>query len=589
MSTISLLVSSAPLFIIAALVLRDYLPRKSRTIPPLIPRTPPAIPPPPGPVLSLLGTNDVPHDADIPLVKEYILTLRKHLRRWDVTHIKVLPPESPLVQKYEGVLRWYDEEKQPGSSEGFLHMSRYLHGLPPPLSQLIRERELLENSIDLHRGILSPIRRLPPELITSILRLAASPIPDLQHHPPLHLTHICGRWRACAIQDASFWSTIVIYIPRDPTSRREVPIAMLQRQLALSGDAPLHIHLILSTTHDRMSDHFWDLFNALLDRCSHWDHLTLQGDFNPLFRFPVPLYLPRLRRLDVDVTNIWLDGLDSPLDCFANTPNLREVFLAQQALLLPSDARTQPTRIPTIAWEQITRYRALLHATTHLDILRRAQNLRECGLYLREPPSVIRGPRIHLHALRRLHVDDAIFLDAIDAPALEELIVKHSACSHVLPFLRRSNAVRLRSLTILHAHALPSIIDILDFCSSSLQHLCIPVAFGAPSPSADLHIATVLAALQDTSICPSLASLFCVDTNPTPGEFDYTDALYDFVAVRRRATRLRLVRIFVEGGSRRDPRVRWFRTAEYDGFDVRMHGLYEGGPPGAFVEAVNPP
>ncbi|KAK6967079.1 hypothetical protein R3P38DRAFT_837179 [Favolaschia claudopus] len=556
MSTISLLASSAPLFIIAALVFKDYLPRKSRTIPPLIPRTPPAIPPPPGRVLSLLGTNDVPHEADIPLVKEYILTLQKHLQRWDVTHIKDLSPESPLVQKYEGVLRWFDEEKQPGDSEGFLHMSRYLHGLPPPLSQLIRERELLENSIDLHSGILSPIRRLPPELITSILRLAASPILDLQHYPPLHLTHICGRWRACAIQDASFWSTIVIYIPRDPTLRREVPIAMLQRQLTLSGDAPLHIHLILSTTHNRMSDHFWDLFNALLDRCSHWDHLTLQGDFNPLFRFPVPLYLPRLRRLDVvDVTNIWLDGRASPPDCFANTPHLREVFLAQQALLLPSDPRTQPTttRIPTIAWEQITRFRALLLATTHLEILRRAQDLRECGLYLRAPPGVIRGPRIHLHALCRL----PIVLDAIDAPALEELIVKHSFSHCVLPFLRRSH-VRLRSLTILHAHALPPIIDILDFCSPSLRHLCIPVAFGAPP--ADLHATAVLAALQDTHICPALASLFCVDTNSAPGEFDYTDALYEFIAVRRRATRLRLVRIFVDGGSRRDPRVRWLKV-----------------------------
>ncbi|KAK7050635.1 hypothetical protein R3P38DRAFT_3256571 [Favolaschia claudopus] len=588
MSTISLLASSAPLFIIAALVFKDYLPRKSRTIPPLIPRTPPAIPPPPGRVLSLLATNDVPHDADIPLVKEYILTLTNHLRRWDATHIKVLPPESPLVQKYEGVLHWFDEEKQPGDSEGFLHMSRYLHGLPPALSQLIRERELLKNSIDLHSGMLSPIRRLPPELITSILRFAASPIPDLHHHPPLHLTHICARWRACAIQDASFWSTIVICIPRDPTSRREVPIAMLQRQLALSGDAPLHIHLILSTTHtrDRMPAHFWDLFNALLDRCSHWDHLTLPGDFNPLFRFPVPLYLPRLRRLDVvDVTQnlIWLDGRDSPLDCFANTPHLREVFLAQQALLSPSDPRTQPTtpRIPTIAWEQITRYRALLLATTHLDILRRAQDLRECGLYLRAPPGVgvIRGPRIHLHALRRL----PILLDAIDAPALEALIVKHSACSHVLPFLRRSTAVRLRSLTILHAHAhaLPPIIDILDFCSPSLQHLCIP---------GTSHLDTT------THICPALASLFCLDiaADPTPGEFDYTDALYDFVAVRRKA-RLRLVRIFVDGGSRRDSRVRWFRStsaeSKYDGFDVRMHGLYdsEGGWPGAFVEAVDPP
>ncbi|KAF8209948.1 hypothetical protein K438DRAFT_1711567, partial [Mycena galopus ATCC 62051] len=133
-----------------------------RTCPPPLPMAPPELP-------ALLHSNHVVDSVHAPYIHEFITTGRANLHS----------------------------------------LKTRLKNLEKSIARLTHESRDLEQALRFHECALSPIRRLPSEIIGYIIRLS----PDIRHeighseheHPPWRLAHVCARWRACALTDRCIW------------------------------------------------------------------------------------------------------------------------------------------------------------------------------------------------------------------------------------------------------------------------------------------------------------------------------------------------------------------------------------------------
>ena len=89
-----------------------------------------------------------------------------------------------------------------------------------PVENLNIKRQSIQKIIDDHNTILSPVRRLPVDVLHEIffhcLPTHRNPIMECSETPVL-LTRICGSWRAIALSSPRIWSKIHIPLPGDPS------------------------------------------------------------------------------------------------------------------------------------------------------------------------------------------------------------------------------------------------------------------------------------------------------------------------------------------------------------------------------------
>ncbi|THU79803.1 hypothetical protein K435DRAFT_697061, partial [Dendrothele bispora CBS 962.96] len=117
------------------------------------------------------------------------------------------------------------------------------------LDHLRSRKEKLASYIHKHRQLLSPIRRIPPEIIAELftycLPSTHPPTRDLSE-APLLLTLVCKQWRQIAFSTPYMWSALHIYIPYSRVSdegfmeRRKKGI---KQWLERSGNLPISLSL----------------------------------------------------------------------------------------------------------------------------------------------------------------------------------------------------------------------------------------------------------------------------------------------------------------------------------------------------------
>ncbi|KAJ7625877.1 hypothetical protein FB45DRAFT_1084557 [Roridomyces roridus] len=101
-----------------------------------------------------------------------------------------------------------------------------------------------ELEIDPHKVLISPVRRLPPELFQEIF-LACLPT---EHNaimsvtqPPLIFGRICSGWRALALSTAALWASL--HLPLDYIFDKEIPDAPMT-WLERSRGAPISLSIV---------------------------------------------------------------------------------------------------------------------------------------------------------------------------------------------------------------------------------------------------------------------------------------------------------------------------------------------------------
>ncbi|KAJ6513687.1 hypothetical protein C8R47DRAFT_617340 [Mycena vitilis] len=332
-----------------------------------------------------------------------------------------------------------------------------IHELENLLAQVIRKRKEVADQVRRNQAIISPIRRIPQEVICEVFDRVALSDNDAEEDanelnaPPWYLGHICRSWRASALSCPQLWRSITI--PRSPPSPRDR--LLVETQILRSAHTSLKVHWFASTHGDVPDPRVVEL---LLAQCHRWKTLSLnlhgkRVDLNWLL--PLDGHLLSLEKLII---------LNSPMDSvvpniFATAPRLSRAFL------INSNFEYSSPDVP-VPWGQITHYRGSYETSKQLAILHAAPNLIQCAFGLGYYPALAPATLPHL---RRLWIEDLGSLSHVIAPSLQDLFcvgISLRNTSAVLPFVEASSC-RLTKLVLMSCVVCPELASILQ----GLPHL----------------------------------------------------------------------------------------------------------------------
>jgi hypothetical protein len=303
------------------------------------------------------------------------------------------------------------------------------------LNNLIRNHKALRTYHLRQVALLSPSRRLPPEILSEILLTYVIGCQGGNMFPAredaLLTTQICRYWTDVAISTPRLWSALCFEL-RTQDMNRELEMAPIW--LARSGGAPLtlglHSHGEMLQSHpiiDMILPHAPRFVTLFLNTRPY----VIYGLRNAKGRIPC------LRNLILHPSNVNPSMLPHSLDAFEIAPQLRSLSLIEQLSVLK----------PEFAWAQLREL--ALHPDQYtvndcLEILHNSPNLEVCSL---SPKSLDHFPHMVVknNSLRQLRVAFCKHLAPLFAglalPALVDL-----SCSFYgvwpqhdfLSFMRRS-------------------------------------------------------------------------------------------------------------------------------------------------------
>ncbi|KAF7373598.1 hypothetical protein MSAN_00570200 [Mycena sanguinolenta] len=228
------------------------------------------------------------------------------------------------------------------------------------LQQLKAQRALLKTPIDAHRALISPMRRIPEDVLIEIFCACLPSEHNARIDPaeaPMALGRICKHWRGVAYSAPILWSTIHIplllnytHAPPQILSRLgKIVEKIVEKWLKRSATCPLSVSLSVSFLDDdnrspELNRH--PLVLLLLPFSQRLRRLTLNGDpelLRPLLQLGSE-DLPLLESLVVECNAC----TEFPNSAF-NLSTLRNIGIRMS---VPIDPRSLPLR-----WGQLTKLR----------------------------------------------------------------------------------------------------------------------------------------------------------------------------------------------------------------------------------------
>ncbi|KAJ7625622.1 hypothetical protein FB45DRAFT_69661 [Roridomyces roridus] len=281
--------------------------------------------------------------------------------------------------------------------------------LEATLNDLYSERDALDKEIRNHTAALSPIRRMPNEILSLVFSLVLANDAELHYlvdSAPWTLSAVCARWRSVALSPI-FWTKISNW-------ERRFSLEKLAIFLSRSGSSPLRIYFY-SDNEELMSEIETTTLELLLQHCERWELLSINGSteiysivesFGPRFSM--------LRTLEFDVYYTNERPAPYELSVFSHAPKLETVSVNVGCWPYPI--------ILDLPWHQLSRYYASSE-WNGLFSLASAVNLVECSLDLGDglEPAVKDVVVMQFPRLLRLSVSHRGILAYLDTPVLQEL------------------------------------------------------------------------------------------------------------------------------------------------------------------------
>ncbi|KAF7316169.1 F-box domain-containing protein [Mycena indigotica] len=204
-----------------------------------------------------LGTNYTPEDDEIDVIKSYIDRVSPALRN----------AESEIAEMQKA------------------------------MDALVAQRDTIRGDIDAHKSLITPIRRLPLDLLE---RIFIECLPEERNcvmsatEPPLLLGRVCSSWRSLAYETPRLWSRLHVYIPNNnvsfsrfthvpdsPSPRlkkiQEQRMAVVNWWLSNSGNCPLSISLYLPG-----GGSIADILDQLREFSMRWEHISIRTNSDVL-------------------------------------------------------------------------------------------------------------------------------------------------------------------------------------------------------------------------------------------------------------------------------------------------------------------
>ncbi|KAJ7737089.1 hypothetical protein B0H16DRAFT_1379746, partial [Mycena metata] len=175
-----------------------------------------------------------------------------------------------IVAKLDGLLTDFDDEIAP---------------LRDRLRQLEKHRAMLLDHRERTRAPLSPLRRMPPEVLGEIFLWTMDPVLDRLRQgridtsrSPWLLTQICSPWRSVAVSTPSLWSQVTIdYSENDNNSSTYYSLALVEAQLQRSRANKLTVYFHGDEGRKELNlDSQTNMFELLLRHAAQWETLSLR-------------------------------------------------------------------------------------------------------------------------------------------------------------------------------------------------------------------------------------------------------------------------------------------------------------------------
>ncbi|KAJ7138214.1 hypothetical protein C8R44DRAFT_341786 [Mycena epipterygia] len=314
------------------------------------------------------------------------------------------------------------------------------------MKELEEERALVSTHLAKNAAIISPLRRMPPEVLGEIFSWTLPSVGVLhQRHfgvaiSPWVLTHVSSHWRAVSLSTPSLWSLIVVDFSHEPPYPLPMVKAHIQRAHLLK------IHFYGGNESDSRPQ--IEIFRCLVEHSVRWQDfcVCLTPDLLPL--------LTGLRNRLTSLRRLWLEWTDREsqtgvdyIDCFERAPSLVDVAIY-------NEYRYVPTLLPS---HQLTQYDIDGPWEMHRGILQQTPNLVQARIYtdFDDEPWSDTGEIIHLLRLQRLLVSHEEILNFLRVPVLQEIALKayeEEDLNHLLldPFMLRSGCT-LRHLQLMQS------------------------------------------------------------------------------------------------------------------------------------------
>ncbi|KAJ6458412.1 hypothetical protein C8R47DRAFT_1328241 [Mycena vitilis] len=290
-----------------------------------------------------------------------------------------------------------------------------------------RLRELQDKQASLSRfhrqstWILSPLRRMPAEILLEIFSWTIPPVALFRRRAkfglkcsPWVLTHISRRWRSVSISDPSLWSLVAIKYRTDPDPEQFFSHSMVENQIARAQKLKIHFYGHESSD----SGPQVGMLELLAKYSSQWEELSLG-----LTAALVPVLagvqdrIPSLRRLHIQWdTQESQAGITESVYFFQSAPSLIDASIY-------NEFRSVLFMMP---WHNLTRYLLDAPWDVHHLLLKMTPNLVEARISIAFDPEPWPNFKeiTDLIFLRRLFVSHAEILDYLNTPHLEELAIE---------------------------------------------------------------------------------------------------------------------------------------------------------------------
>ncbi|KAJ7681880.1 hypothetical protein DFH06DRAFT_955788, partial [Mycena polygramma] len=297
----------------------------------------------------------------------------------DILHTNIVPSDSEC----RGI-----RDLLASSQKQVNELTEELARLDAMRNEISRKRRELQQFMDVHLPLLSPMRRLPEDLVRAIFMACLPPIRNpaiSSKEAPLLLCQINQSWRGIALATPRLWTAIHIVIPK--ASQLQHLIEQVAIWLKRSGTVPLDISVVFSRTSDG-DDHISPLLLTLVEVSRRWRsleiglhrHLLAGSPLLSLTSRDVPLLetvnIPlKENPIEVDFTSV----------TFWATPSLR-------SLTLPGSETCH--KIP-VRWNTLTDLKITLNRYKHhyltsgtaLVILRQCTSLQTCEFQIYDSTS----------------------------------------------------------------------------------------------------------------------------------------------------------------------------------------------------------
>ncbi|KAJ7605288.1 hypothetical protein FB45DRAFT_1069409 [Roridomyces roridus] len=307
------------------------------------------------------------------------------------------------------------------------------------LACLETERAELADYHSQNTAILSPLRRMPSELIAEIFSWSLPTAyetrgPDVKRSPWV-LAQVSSRWRNISLSTPSLWSLVKIW----GKNIDKLDIDMIRTQVDRARKLKVHFY----ASEDGSSVPQIKFFDFLSEHAARWEELSVQLTPTLVPRLgALRGRLPSLQRLRIQGAENHV-GHDH-IKCFETASSLVDVGISGPFISIP---------FPT---HQLTSCRLQGPWDTHQRILKMAPNVVEACIQIvpesngEESWPNASGPTLDLSHLRRLYVSHAEILDYIRAPGLDAIAVwvdqPTGVAARLDSFLIRSSCTTLRRL-----------------------------------------------------------------------------------------------------------------------------------------------